>query len=313
VGEETLRRFVRTAAGDDWEAFFEALFGSEAARAAREPSDRGLRRLIRKRSLPWRDWTTAWVEARQEARRQAREQLRLQAIEERGLVAEGVNLLTARRKSRRIAEAMIAVSAELRAATQAPAVVAAPPSMARAIHQAVEAPEHVLVEREHGLVRPESFWLWELLFGPRTRFLLGAALLVGCLLWVDQNGIVTGAQIKEAAARAVEHSDPLEVLRDTKIDVRIPAQTKPLHLPFLPRPVSNLFQGWGAGAAGLILILSALIRGARMALFALPGAAIAMFGPQVGVPALGPLDSAMASMAIGAGVALLGIVFGRSR
>jgi hypothetical protein len=316
VGEETLRRFVRNAAGDEWEAFFEALFGFEAAQAAREPSDRGLSRLIRQRSVPWRDWVNSWVEARLDARRQAREQLRLQAIEERGLVAEGVNLLTARRKSRRIAEAMVAVAAELRAATQASdttVAAGAPPSMARAIHQAVETPEHVLVEREHGLIRPETFWVWELLFGPRARFLLGSALLVGFLLWVDQNGIVTGAQIKQAAARAVEHSDPLEVLRDTKIDVRIPAQTKPLHLPFLPRPVSNLFQGWGAGAAGLILIVSALIPGPRMALFALPGAAIALFGPQVGVPALGPLDPATASMAIGAGVASLGIVFGRSR
>ena len=121
VAEETLRQFVRTTAGDDWEEFFTALFGSEAARAARTPSDRGLRGLIRKRSLPWRDWVTSWVEARQETRRQAREKLFLQAIEERGLVAEGVNLLTARRKSRRIAEAMVAVSAEIRAAARAPA------------------------------------------------------------------------------------------------------------------------------------------------------------------------------------------------
>jgi hypothetical protein len=50
-----------------------------------------------------------------------------------------------------------------------------------------------------------------------------------------------------------------------------------------------------------------------MALFAIPGAAITMFGPQVGVPALGPLDSATASMAIGAGVALLGIVLSSDR
>jgi hypothetical protein len=311
VDEGTLRRFVRTAAGDDWEEFFAVLFGSEALRATREPSDRGLRRLIRTRSVPWRDWVATWIEARQEARGQAREQLLLQSIEERAMVADGVNLLTARRKSRRIAEAMVAVSAEIRAAARtsaAGATAAAPPSIARAIHQAFEAPEQVLVEREHGLIRPETFWVWTLLFGPRMRFLLGTALVVGCLLWVDQNGIVSGAQIKEVAARAVEHSDPLKVLRDAKIDVRVPAQTKPLDLPFLPRGIANLFQGWGAGAAGLILILSAMVPGARMAFFAIPGAAIALFGPRVGVPAIGPLSSATASMAIGAGVALLGIV-----
>jgi hypothetical protein len=190
---------------------------------------------------------------------------------------------------------------------------AAPPSIARAIHQAIETPEHVLVEREHGLIRPETFWVWTVLFGPRARFLLGTALVVGCLLWVDQNGIVSSAQIKEVAARAAEHPEPLKVLRDAKINVHVPARTKPLHLPFLPQPLANLFQGWGAGAAGLILILSALIRGARMALFALPGAAVALIGPKVGIPAIGPLDSAMASMAIGAGVTLVGVFFGRSR
>jgi hypothetical protein len=264
----------------------------------------------------WRDWIAAWVEARLGARRQAREQVILQAVEERGMVAEGVNLLTARRKSRRVAEALVVVSAEIRAAKSAlvtGTTGAVPPSIARAIHQAVDAPEQVLVEREHGLIRPETSWLWELLFGPRVRFLFGAALVVGCLLWVDQNGIVTGAQIKEAATRAAEHADPLRALRDANIDMRIPAQTKPLNLPFLPRGVANLFDGWGAGAAGLILILSALVCGARMTLFALPGAAVALIGPKVGVPAIGPLDSTIASMAIGAGVALLGVAFGRAR
>jgi hypothetical protein len=311
VGEETLYRFVRTAAGDGWEEFFEAVFGSEAMRAARAPSDRGLWNLIRKRSIPWRDWVTSWVEARHEARRRARDQILLQKIEERSLVAEGVNLVTARRKARRVAEAMAAVSAETRTTTTGPRS-AEPPSIARAIHQAIEAPEQVLVEREPGLIRPETSWLWELLLGPRTRFLLGAALLVGCLLWVDQNGIVTGAQLKEVATRAIEHPDPVEALRDARVEVRVPAQTEPVHLPFLPPLVSNLFQGWGAGAAGLILILSALVRGVRMALFAVPGAIVALIGPRIGIPAIGPLDPAMASMAIGAGVALMGLAFGRA-
>jgi eukaryotic-like serine/threonine-protein kinase len=318
VAEETLWPFVRTTAGDDWEEFFTALFGSEWARASRAPSDRGLGNLIRKRSLPWRDWLTSWVEDRQETRRLAREKPLLQAIEERGLVAEGVNLLTARRKSRRIAEAMVAVSAELRGAARTPASpppagLAGQSSVARAIGQAVDAPEQVLVEREHGRLGPETSLAWDLLLGPRTRFLFGAALLVGCLLWVDQNGIVTGAQIKDVATRAIEHPDPLQALRDTRIDVRVPLRTTPLRLPFLPQPVSNLFHDFNAGAAGLILILSALLSGARVGLFAIPGAAIALFGPALGLPPIGPLDSARTSMALGAGVALLGVFFGKSR
>ena len=93
---------------------------------------------------------------------------------------------------------------------------------------------------------------------------------MGCLLWVDQNGIVSGAQVRDAAARAIEDPDPLRAIRDARIDVRVPARTRPLRLPFLPRPVSDLFRGFNAGAAGLILILSALVPGARMGLFAIP-------------------------------------------
>ena len=52
VSEETLRRFVRTTAGDDWEQFFESLFGFDAVTAAREPSERGLLACIRRRVVP---------------------------------------------------------------------------------------------------------------------------------------------------------------------------------------------------------------------------------------------------------------------
>jgi hypothetical protein len=77
--------------------------------------------------------------------------------------------------------------------------------------------------------------------------------------------------------------------------------------------VSNLFHDFNAGAAGLILVLSALLPGARVGLFAIPGAAIALLGPTVGLPPLGPLDSLRTSIALGAGVALLGAFFGKSR
>jgi hypothetical protein len=63
----------------------------------------------------------------------------------------------------------------------------------------------------------------------------------------------------------------------------------------------------------MILILSALVPGARMGLFAVAGAAVALIGPAVGVPRIGPFDPEMASMALGAGVALLGVFFGRTR
>ena len=181
-----------------------------------------------------------------------------------------------------------------------------------AIRQATEAPEHVLVEREHGLIGPNPFLVWDLLLGPRARFLLGAALLVGCLLWVrPERDRHRTTRSRTSAARAIEHPDPLRAIRDARIDVRVPKPTTPLRLPFLPGPMSNLFHDLNPGVAGLILILSAMVPGTRVGLFAIPGAAIALIGPSVGIPRLGPLDSQMASMALGVGVALLGLFIGR--
>jgi eukaryotic-like serine/threonine-protein kinase len=308
VSEEANRRFVRASAGDDWEEFFEALFGYPAKLAAREPSERGLRGLLGKRYGRWRDAIRSWVEARLQVRRQARETVLLQAIEERGFVAEGINLLTARRRAWRTSAAMVAVSSEIRAAATG-SEETEHPSVASAIRQAIETPENVLVERERGLIGPETSRVRDVLTGPRTRFLLGSALVAGFLLWVHQNGIISGDQIKDVATKAIEQPDPLQAIRDARIDVRIPARAEALDLPFLPRVVGNLFQSINPGVAGLILIISALVRGVRVGLFALPGAAIVLIGPALGLPGMGPLRAETASLALGAGVAILGLVF----
>jgi hypothetical protein len=77
--------------------------------------------------------------------------------------------------------------------------------------------------------------------------------------------------------------------------------------------VSSLFHDFGAGAAGLILMLSSLMPGARMGLFAIPGAVLAFTGPALGIPRIGPLDPSTVSMVLGAGVALLGVFFRKIR
>jgi hypothetical protein len=213
---------------------------------------------------------------------------------------------------------MVAVSAEIRAASKAHAFASSPdvadrPSVARAVRTAAETPEQVLVEKERGLIGTDPSFVRELLFGPRTRFLLGAALVAGFLLWVRQNEIVSGEQLKDVAVKAIESPDHLEALRNARIDVHLNRAARPLELPFLPRSIARLFQGIPPGVAGLILLLSAFLSGSRVGYFALSGAAIALFGPALGLPRIGPLDPAAASMAAGAVVAGLGLFFGRSR
>ena len=316
VSEEAVRAFVRNTALPDWEEFFENLFGYEAKRTAREPSERGLKGLFRKKHGAWRDWVMPWVEAVREKRRSERETALFQSIEVRALVASGTNLLTARRKSQRVAEATVAVASDARAAVRRPHAATAAPagdrSWVSAIRNAAESAEEILAGREHGLIGARTWWIVDVLTGPRVRFLLGAALVAGFLVWAHQNKIYSTDQLKEVGTTVLESSDKLEALSNAHVDVHLPAgATKPLETSFLPRAIANLFQGFHPGVAGLILIVSSFVRGSRVGYFAIPGAAIALFGPSLGLPRLGPLDAEQASMAIGGAIAALALFFGR--
>lgn len=305
VSEAVVRRFVRTAAGDDWESFYETLFGPDARRAARDPAERSLRGQFGRRRGRFYDLVDPLVEDRLAALGLAHTRGFLQGVAERNLTAQGVNLLTARRKSRRWAEALTAVSADLRERERRPwrqvAAVAESRTVADAFRQAAEAPEEALLEREAGLVGRDPTWILELVFGARVRFVLGSLLLTGFLLWVHQNGIVTGRQleqIREAAAKAIEAPDHLGALRESKIELGEVAQTEPLRLPGVPAALTRPVRGLHAGLAGLLLIASAFVPGLRIAAFAIPGAALALLGPGLGVPAVGPLPAdAVASIA----------------
>ena len=112
--EDRLREFVCKSSGRDWEEFYEALFGYEAKREARQRRGRGETRRSRPRFAVWRDPIAAWLDARINARRDAIDTVALQKIEERNLESQGETLVSARRKSQRAALAMVATAAEIR-------------------------------------------------------------------------------------------------------------------------------------------------------------------------------------------------------
>jgi hypothetical protein len=321
VDEESLRRFVCTHAGDRWEPFFEDLFGYEAKREARERWGQGERGRRRPRSGIWREPIVAWIDGKQRARKEARERALLQKIEERSLCAKAENLVVARRKARRAADAMVAMAAVIKAA---PVGGKSDRPTAQAIRDAARQPEKVLVEHEKGrLSGPREHGLIHKLFGPRARFLLGTALIAGFLAWMNQNGLVARIHIEQIAqqARQAAATQDVEAIRragrqaasQIRSSLRRQEPTEPLRLPGLPVSICRLFDGFGPGAAGLILLLSAFVRGARIGLFALPAALIAALGPRLGVPSIGPLSASLVSMGVGAGLLLLGFLFGRSR
>ena len=204
--------------------------------------------------------------------------------------------MTARRKSRRIAEALLVVAREVRAASLRPAAPGdsstmrvMPRPIPDLIREAVETPDKLLTstwsdDREAERGPNPLLRLLAALTGPRARFLLGGVLCGLFLLWADQVGIISSTEIRDRAERAIAERD-VGRLKDVNVDVaRIQTAEEPLRIPGVPESLTRLVSGYGVGAAGLILIVSALVAGSRIAVFALPGAAIAWFGPRLGIP-----------------------------
>jgi len=331
LDEDTLRQFVCKYGGDHWEEFYEELFGYEAKLIARDKWGRSDRGRLRPKFAFWRDPIVSAIDAKQQARRAAREQKLLQKIEEKGLEAQGVNLLTARRKARRAAEAMVATAAEVRASARTAEIQGGERlSIGKSLKHAVDKPEDVLVEKETGTTESRLEGPLNLVLGGRTRFLVGAALIAGCLMWMDQNKILDTEQIKatatelhKVATKAAESKDVGDVL-DVKVNVdaakhvnqeAINREHEPLSFPGLPAALGKLFNSFNPGIAGLILVVSSFFRGWRMSLFALPGAAVALLGPAVlAVPSSQPLDIRnLITMAAGGALLVVGFFLGRAR
>jgi hypothetical protein len=335
VAEESIRRLVCVASGPVWEEFFEAIFGYDAKLEARARWGLDSHQRPLPKFAAWRDPMIAWLEAKERARREERDIALLQRIEEQGLQAQGVNLLTARRRSARIAQAVVKMATELRSKKgHAGGGAHEHFSIARMLRHTAENPDQAL--SEHSEARfPLRLWVAlaiHTLLGPTPRFLAGAALVVGCLVWMDQNAIVTGRQyreaaekVREAASKAVESKDvnavreikPRELIGEESLararEAFEKGGTRPLDVPMVPRALLQRFNGFNPGVAGLILIVSALFRGTWVNLLSAAGAAVAWLGPSFGPPTAEMGKAQLVSMAIGVALMVAGIAISRRR
>ncbi len=84
-------------------------------------------------------------------------------------------------------------------------------------------------------------------------------------------------------------------------------RAEPLRLPL----VGSWFSSLAPGVAGAMLVVLAFFRGWKMSLFALPAAALMVFGPSWGLPGIAVLGGATTTaIVLGLGVAP-GLLFGR--
>jgi hypothetical protein len=308
VAETDLREFVGKFGGKRWDQLFEALFGLDALRAVR--SSWGKERPGRFRLDAWKFPVLDWLDARLRDRSEARARDNFERLEEGALVAQKVNDMTARRRSRRIAEALNHVAREVRDVSikalapdaDSATIRVVPRPIPDLLREAVQTPERLLTstwsdDREQDRGPNPLLRLLAALTGPRARFLLGGLLFAAFLLWADQVGVISSREIRDQAQQAINERDVAH-LQAVNVDLeRAQAADEPLVLPHVPASLTRMIHGYGVGVAGLILILSALTPGSRIAFFALPGAVIAWFGPITGVVA-GPALAAVIGAAL---------------
>jgi eukaryotic-like serine/threonine-protein kinase len=323
--EDVVRQFVCTASGGHWEELYESLFGYESKLMAREHLRANAGTDARPAYARWRDPIIGWIDGRLAARRERRELAVLQKFEERALVSQGVNLVTARRKANRAARAMIVTAAEIRETIRPRAgTIVVNRSIGEAMREAAVNAEAVLLEHEHGVLHEPHDGrdrgrrlanIASIVVGPKIRFLAGLALLAGCIAWMHQNALIS-AEHASALVEAAKAGDLTGIQSHAQAGVAHAAvqsarKTEMLALPGIPRTILALVSSFGAGAGGLFLIVSSFVRGVRIALFAVPAAAIPILGPRLGLPPLLGLDPSFIPSILGAAVLAAGLVLGR--
>jgi hypothetical protein len=194
------------------------------------------------------------MNVRQEARRQVKERKHLQAVEEKGFKAAGLDPTQARLKAEKAANALVSKAAKTR---KAPVEVEKPERSSSAL----------------GILAS--------LVGGKVRFALGAMLLGGCLVWMHQNDLIPGRKLKAMATEAIESKDFKQLADVDKLKANLQDMTqevnmvdlktaatksrKPLSLPMAPEWLAKPLGSFCAGAAGLLLICSALMSGRKVA------------------------------------------------
>jgi hypothetical protein len=316
--EETVRQFAYKYSGKRWEEFYEAVFGYEAKLAAREWA-RGETGKGRETFAAWREPVIAWIDAKQEARQQAKEKKHLQEVEERSLEAAGENAAEARRKASQFAETLVGQAMDFKQAARNKAFDRA--QRKASLQQLFEAAR-----------RPEIAWnrprpakrlsrqILKLAFGAKIRFVVGAVLLAGCLLWIKQNELISAKQIQESAAGVVEmrNAGDLESLKE-KVTEKLQGfglptkETEPLSLPGVPSALTGLFKSIAPGVAGIILIASALWGSWMFGIAVWCAAFVAIFGSSLGVPSIGPISPTSSSLGAALAIAFCGFLFLRNR
>ncbi len=296
--EAAIWALVARHGGDHWQGLFERVFGHHELMSFLDRRSKDSTARPRRLLQGWRDQLFELLESRLHDRRNRRHLRLLEIVEEKRLEARGLNLLSARRKARRIAKALIVTADQWREEQRlldgndrSPASHG--PPLVERLNVAATQPEPVLEPHEpraSPLLRRVDSWTG-IFLGRATRFVLASALLVLLATWMDAQGIVTANQVRDQAAevyrvwrRSFKSADP-SLLRELKWNIPWDWQrlAQPVASPWPDEILGKAPLGQNVLVAAVILLISLFSSRRVRGLLALAGSAVALFGPRWGL------------------------------
>lgn len=114
LDENHIHEFVCKYGGDNWEEFYEELFGYEAKLLARTKWGQSVRGRERKKFAAWRDPVIRWIDQKQQVRDEVKQRKLLAKLEAKALAAKGIGEKIAKKQAERNAEKVVAKAQKIR-------------------------------------------------------------------------------------------------------------------------------------------------------------------------------------------------------
>ncbi|KAA5543766.1 protein kinase [Roseiconus nitratireducens] len=285
--ESGLRDFLARYAGGDWRPTYEALFGYSAMAEMRRRLTLDNTFTGPTQASTLRDRICRKLATKIERKRKAKTQRELAKIEQRSLVSQGISQAEARQQAWQMASALMESARYVTDTSGRDDRVAAD-----AKRQRIKA---MLADARSGkYVRPrDRYAAVKFAFSGYTRMLVGSLLLLTFSLAAQSTGLLS----QEVVSRV--HQGDLD-LQTLSTDAQADA-------------FGGTTNVWSIGIAGVLLCFSAFVSGWRMTPFAVVATLVILFGPALGVPAVGPVAAWMVAALIGLVIYLPGVIFGEER
>ena len=288
--EEGIRDFVARYSGKSWHIIFESLFGYESLLIQRKELQGDPTIPVSSLRTGVRDKVCQSFKSKADANQQSTDQKRLAKIEEKGLTSEGISPDEARERAWQMAMAVIENAKVDQADSASDAKLAAEVKRQKMKDMLADARSGKYKKKRDPLA-PLKFAL-----GGHTRLLAGCLLLGVFAIWVQTSGLA-------------------DTLKEIATQENLNLQDVNTGLANADNTAEQTILGTGGlslGVAGLLLAMSSFVSGWRMTPFAIIATIVILFGPNVGVPGFGVIQSWMVAAAIGLVIYVPGIMWGES-